>query len=807
MSKQLNKLRNLRGRGLDEFRVRGSQALHALAERLDWSGLSKLPTDQALLDLLQGDRISSTEGLLKHFQSQSSAKFFGSFSTKDATLAHLRCHWTQAESEILSRSFSVRSGNFDLLGLHDLSFGQDIDWHLEPLRKKRAPALHWSRLDELDAENSGDKKIIWEFNRHQYFINLGQAYWLTGEEQYAKTVVSHLESWMNANPPKMGINWVSSLEIAFRSISWLWAFEFFKHSPLLSSSTFAKALKFLYLNARHIETYLSTYSSPNTHLTGEALGLFYLGTLLPEFREAERWRETGKQILIKQLPIHVKPDGVYFEQSSYYQRYTADFYLHFLILSRVNGVTVSAGVEEKVQSLLEHLMYITRPDGTTPFFGDDDGGRLLPLHPRPANDFRATLSTAAALFGRSDFKFVAGGAAEETLWLLGADGLQALDKLDDREPNRESIVFEHGGYYVMRDGWNRDANYLLFDCGPHGTENCGHAHADALSFELVTKGTRLVDPGTFTYTGSRELRDWFRSSPAHNTLTIDGQSSSEPAGPFSWQSVAKSTLNDWISQSRFDYVSGQHDGYLRLPDPVEHTRSILFLKHDYWIMRDQVCSTSEHRADVWFHFEASANPLIETSESQLSFTSDRVGEAGLDVYCFGDGQWRREEAWVSHCYAHRDSARAYAFSAHVNGHGEILTFMLPRAVTSNYRLQEIEALGGRAFEVAHDNGLDIVMIRTGERVETARLASDFEWTWVRFCADDALPAEFLLIDGQTLEFEGRTILNSARTINHLAASRHGDEFRLETDDGVLDLSLPIHDLERWFVNPNRQSTI
>ena len=59
-------------------------------------------------------------------------------------------------------------------------------------------------------------------------MTLGQAYWLTRDERYARIFVAHLEAWMDANPPKLGINWASSLEVAFRSISWLWAFYFFK---------------------------------------------------------------------------------------------------------------------------------------------------------------------------------------------------------------------------------------------------------------------------------------------------------------------------------------------------------------------------------------------------------------------------------------------------------------------------------------------------------------------------------------------------------------------------------------------------
>ncbi len=234
---------------------------------------------------------------------------------------------------------------------------------------------------------------------------------------------------MDQNPPKLGINWASSLEIAFRSISWLWALEFFKDSPSLNANVYLRLLKFLYLNARHLETYLSTYFSPNTHLTGEALGLFYLGTLLPEFKEADGWRQRGQQILKEQLFRQVRADGVYFEQSSYYHRYTTDFYTHFLILSRLNNEQLPAEVESTLQLLLDHLMHITRPDGTSPLFGDDDGGRLLFLDRRPANDFRAALANGAALFRRGDYKYVASALAEETFWLLGPETVRIFHQV------------------------------------------------------------------------------------------------------------------------------------------------------------------------------------------------------------------------------------------------------------------------------------------------------------------------------------------------------------------------------------------
>jgi len=627
-------LQKLKNASLHELRVRASQRVAAFSERRGWSSLVKLPGTVPNADF-------STE------------RFFAGFRDVKESASELKSRWPETAERIIEQADRICEGKFDLLGLKNLSFGDPIDWHFEPITGKRIPQLHWSKLDYLDAGVAGDKKIVWELNRHQYFMKLGQAYCLTGDARYARTFAAHLDAWMDANPPKLGINWASSLEVAFRSISWLWGLYFFR--DVLPAETKKRALKFLYLNARHLESYLSTYFSPNTHLTGEALGLFYLGTLLPEFEEAKRWQEVGSTILIDQIPVHVQRDGVYFEQSSYYHRYTTDFYLHFLILSR-NSV-----VEKPLISLLDHLMYITRPDGTTPFFGDDDGGRLAMLDARASNDFRAALATGAALFSRGDYKFVAGDAAEELLWLLGVDGLRKFDSLAAHEPEKQSQAFPDGGYFVMRDGWTPRSNYLLFDCGPHGSLNCGHAHADALSFELAANGrTVLVDPGTYTYTGSKELRDWFRSSQAHNTVTLDGESSSIPDGPFTWKTIAECRLLDWVTTDRFDYVCGEHAGLVR---------SIMFLKGKYWIVRDTNKSTKEHTADIYFHFDSHTNPSLE---------NDMIREpvSGLTIRVAGKGRWIEENQWVSHCYGQKEPAKAFRFSAVVQPRESIYTFLL-----------------------------------------------------------------------------------------------------------------------------------
>jgi hypothetical protein len=790
--------KSLKGRSLEELRVRGAQKLAAATERAGFSSQTRVPSDEAFFRLLDAEargQLRSAEDLLQHFRTRRRPRFFASFRNPQETVKELRsCFGAEAEAQVIARAEKIMSGRFDLLGFHELSFTDAVDWHLEPVAGRRAPLAHWSRINYLNAEEAGDKKIIWELNRHQYFMTLGRAYWYTSDERYAQRFAEHLSDWMDKNPPKQGINWASSLEVALRSIAWLWALHFFRDSTHLEPQFFLRALKFLYLHARHLETYLSTYFSPNTHLTGEALGLFYLGTVLAEFECAGRWRAVGQRILLGELERHVLSDGVYFERTTYYHRYTTDFYTHLFILLSANDEEAAPLLETKLTALLDHLMHITMPDGRTPRFGDDDGGRLVRLDERPTDDFRAALSTGAALFKRADYKHVAGTLAEETVWLLGQDGAQSFYEVESRAPEQTSRAFSEGGYYLMRDGWAHDANYLLIDCGPHGVMNCGHAHADALSFELAARGrTILVDPGTYTYTGSTELRDIFRASSAHNTLVVDKESSSIPSGPFSWKTTATARRRRWLSLERVDFFEGQHDGYLRMSEPVLHTRSLLFIKNSYWIMLDRALTEGTHLYELPFHFAQGARPRIEEDgKAVASLRAYDEKHAGLEVITFsGGGRWREEEGWVSEAYGARHPAPVCTFAVKGKGHREFVTFMIPQgAGQKSVYVREVEANEARCFEVLSESARDVLLIGAA-KVETPLLIeSDFEWLWARFNGNADKLEELVLLQGSTLCLDGAEIVKAEESLGYLYVRRAGSDLIVETDaSGSLKLNL------------------
>ncbi|HEV8201675.1 MAG TPA: alginate lyase family protein [Candidatus Polarisedimenticolia bacterium] len=509
-------------------------------------------------------------------------------------------------AQLLAAARRFAEGRFDLLGYVELDFGGPIDWHLDPVSGRKAPLRHWSRIDPLDTD-LGDPKVIWELNRHQWLVTLAQAHRLTGDDTFAQAAVAAVRSWIPANPAERGINWTSSLEVALRLISWCWTLRLLDGARPLTPGLQATMRRWMRLHARHIERYLSTFSSPNTHLTGEALGLFYAGAELHEAPEAERWRSLGARILESQIGSQVFDDGVYFEQSTCYQQYTIEIYLHYLLLAERLGLEVAAAVPERLQAMLDFLYALRQSDGGVPRIGDGDGGRLLPLHRRATRDLRGLFAVAAARFGRGDYHEAADGVQPETLWMLGPEGLDAQRRLVPAPPTGPaSRLFAEGGYVVMRGGHGRGEHALVFDVGPLGPgPSAGHAHADLLSVQVDPFGDPgVVDPGTYRYAVDPVWREHLRGTAAHATITVDCLGQSVPAGPFAWGGLPRARLRRFLSNEAVDFADASHDAYRRLADPVTHRRRVLFVKPFFFIVVDDLEGNEAHRIEARFPLAA-----------------------------------------------------------------------------------------------------------------------------------------------------------------------------------------------------------
>jgi len=403
---------------------------------------------------------------------------------------------------------------------------------------------------------------------------------------------------------------------------------------------------------------------------------------------------------------------------------------------------------------------------------------MLPLTSAASDDFRGSLAAGAVLSKSVDVKYVAGSASEEVFWLLGQEGIARYDSLVESEPAITSRRFSDGGYCVLRDGWDQTDNCMIVDCGEVGSLPGGHGHADSLSIEVAVHGkTLLIDPGTYTYHESREVRDHFRSSAAHNTVTIDGNSSSEPGDIFGWETRANCVQKNWISNDRFDFFEGTQDGYERLESPATHSRSILFLKGHYWIMRDHVNTTGHHDIGLNFHYAPDVGPIISQDGTY-------VGDMSHRIYTFGQsGSWQKYgfEA-ASNKYGSKAESSLFTFRSKRTGIQEFFTFILP--VVSDAappEVSEISTTHGRAFAIKHERYRDVIVFNDGEQIHTEMFSTDFNYSWARTSNEGSLPDEFVLINGGRFKLGERNILDVVR-MPFATARRLGEEIYLRTED-------------------------
>ena len=539
------------------------------------------------------DFLTAHQSLAVHFQARRSV-WPVSARAVTAIVARIVERFPAAADDAIARGNRIAEGWFDLLGYRDLEYGSPPDWHLDVIHGRRPPRRFWASVPYLDPA-CGDHKLIWEINRHQHWIALGRAFRLSGDSRYRDVFVRELESWIAANPPLTGINWASMLELAFRAISWMWAIEFFSHGADADREPWlVDLLVALDRQLEHIANNLSWYFSPNTHLSGEALALYAVSQALPELSRSHARAALGRDVLVAETSKQIRADGGHIELSAHYHRYSTDFYLLALLVARASRDPAAAVFERAARAQAEYLRTISDDHGQLPLIGDDDGGQLTGwCGTRPA-DASVTLGIAASAL--HDAALAVRPASEEVYWAMGEAA--SVHETLARVP-WPSRLLTASGYFVSRTPCG---DHLIFDAGPHGFLNGGHAHSDALSVDLSVCGQPLlIDPGTATYTMDPQLRNRFRATRMHNTVVLDGRDHAEPRGPFQWQAKPDARLLFARVTATFDFAEGTHDAYAH----ASHVRSVLALHGIGWIIIDHVLGDGQVEAEAWWHVHPS----------------------------------------------------------------------------------------------------------------------------------------------------------------------------------------------------------
>ena len=778
-----------------EVRVRAAQEIHKQGEVI----LHRLGIRQGLVRL--DAKAKNTNGVF----------FFTAAEASDRAKL-LRQHLPDEAAAVLLDAEAICRHRFRLLGYENLRFAEgsddglkDIDWHLDPVHGKRAAMELWFKIPFLEFAAVGDHKVTWELNRHQHLVTLAKAWLLSGDEKFAVELIAQWRSWVKANPYPLGINWGSSLEVAFRSLSWIWIDQLLMaegttgrseaRSGALSAfrAELAPALAF---HGRYIERYLSTYFSLNTHLLGEAVALFFLGTLYPQIPHAARWKDKGWKVILDEAQRQVRPDGVYFEQSLYYHVYALDFFLYARSLAARNHLAIPPEFDATLNKMLDVVEALAQA-GPAETFGDDDGGRLFNSRRNRTEHMTDPLALGALLYSRDS---QSAQLTEEAIWLFGKDAVEKLssEHLDfESSAAARSLAFPDGGIYVLADS-EPYPQVMSVDAGPQGVGRSGHGHADALSVRLTMNGRRwLVDSGSGVYISKDPVdRDTYRGTGAHNTMRVDGTDQAVPGEPFSWTQIPATVAENWIAGKTFTYFVGSHNGYQRLSDPVVHRRQVLKISGDLWLVRDIALGNAEHQIEVRWHFAPDLE-MRRAVAGQFEISSTmHPNDATLSLIVPDGTVWQSEtevtRTVLSPAYGALQASPLLRSRARVRLPAELATVLIPQRGASRHNDQA----SVQPESVGHDHPRLASMAQAAVQVyelayEGASYGfffarSEAAWNFGPWSSDAAVLycrieqekiKHLVMIGGTQVAWQGEPILS---------ASRPFDFFEWRGDDSVMN---------------------
>lgn len=547
--------------------------------------------------------------------------------------------WPEEVQDTLDKAKKAMQNTVNLLGSQEISLGHDvtdIKWNQDYKTGTFWPNGFFRRIDYNNPERPSDVKFAWEISRMQWMIPLGQAYRITGEEQYAAKARDLIADWIQKNPYAYSVNWACTMDVAIRAMAWTWLFHACKDSSAWQDRNFRLAfLKSMFLHGDFTARHLERADVNGNHYTADAAGLVFCGLFFESRGPAGGWLREGKEILEAEILLQVFEDGVDFEASVPYHRLVQEFFLLSAIYLDRSGRAVSSAYLNRLKKMAEFTATYCRQDGTVPLWGDADDARALPFGNQNINDHRYLLAVASRFLGDNrDTPAPENPAVSELFWILG----EFPDAIITEKPSAESSRgFSDGGAFIMRN----ERDHVFIDCGPLGLAGRGgHGHNDLLSFEAVLGGRKVVsDCGSYLYTASFEERNKFRSTAYHNTPQVDGEEINRFIAPDTlWllQNDAKHDLRLWETGAEKDVFEGAHDGYGRLPQPITVVRRIT-LEHaaHRLVVEDRFEGKGKHDIRIPLHLAPGVS-AVRVSNSVALLT------AGGEDFTL---QWGQTEDW------------------------------------------------------------------------------------------------------------------------------------------------------------------
>ncbi len=563
--------------------------------------------DRPLELWLKSDIPSSPQEYMA-WRKQNSPKFFFDTLSSPENLA-----WNPQIS--VEEADRILSGELEYFSHTYHQVGFPPDWHTDPVTGVKLDShKHWS---EVSDDPGVDIKFIWEPSRFGMIYPLVRAYASPRDEKYAEAFWELIQSWAESNPPNSGPNWMDGQEAALRLTAWDFGLHAFTEAKSTTPERIAQLTVMIAAHAeriyKNIDYAISTHSN---HTISEAFGLWLVGTRYPELKDSEKYRKLGRQLLEQEAASQIFPDGSYSMYSLNYHRFILHIYLYAMRLAEVNNVLFSETLKNRVAKSIDYLSQLIDPEsGQMPVYGSNDGALVLPLNNCDFTDYRPLLQLGSYLTKKT-FLFEPGPWDEDIFWLYGTNPLSLRERVRVRANPQSS--FPHGGTYLLQ-GANSMAIIRCTD--PHSRPS----HADQLHVDLWIRGQNIAcDAGTYLYSGEGPWRNGLAHTAVHNTVTVDGLDQMKMLTRFTWTEWSHGKV---VRQDQKTW-QGEHDGYKRLDDPVNHKRTVISLPDDRWFIVDHLTASQIHHYDLhWLLCDAEYGVqelapgfglLLNPSDSKLS---------------------------------------------------------------------------------------------------------------------------------------------------------------------------------------------
>jgi hypothetical protein len=511
------------------------------------------------------------------------------------------------EKSVLAEAERILAGNLPFFSQLSFACGFPPRWFQNPVTGQSvSPHQPWTQM-RFASPDYGDLKFILEPSRFLFVYPLVRAYALSGDERFPQAFWNAIEDWARHSPPMAGPLWICGQECSLRILAWSFALHAFMHAPSTTSERVALLVSMIAAHAwRTAQTLGYARSQRSNHLITEAVGLWTAGTLYPELREAEVWRNLGAHLLQEAVLDQITPEGVSQQHSFNYQRMILHLLLWTLRLAEIHSAPLHEDIRASAQAAFDFMRpWVDPVSGLAPNYGSDDGSLILPLALGSYRDFRPLLQLGAAVLKRPALNV--GPWDEAALWFGVKPGVA-------EKTAPVSLASATTGYFRLGD----ENSWALIRAGRYTRRPF---QADQLHVDLWWQGINLArDAGTYLYNGPPPWNNGLAGTAVHNTVMVDHRDQMRRAGRFLWVDWAQASGRSYSVSGRAcaDRFEGEHDGYKRLG--VKYRRAVQWLADAGWVVVDDIDGPGGH--DVRLHWLMADLPYeVSASPFQVMFTS------------------------------------------------------------------------------------------------------------------------------------------------------------------------------------------